>query len=239
VGLSCVANAVAGAYAYFDWDATQMRMVHTPGQVQGKYAINTGVTNPIFFGFPRVNISGFTQLGGNWPKFVGPNTNTEFLDHVSYLHGKNAFKFGGEFTIVQSSAGATSNAKGRVNFKKKGTTSALENFLLGNVGGFTMQAYHQLVGQVARLRYRSRGRFHCPVTIRAAYGGGVRTPELHADSVEAPYTHAAGLTVTSWTFRADDKEMKYKSVKEEMSHFLYDLGIDALFTNNPDQFPRK
>ena len=29
-------------------------------------------------------------------------------------------------------------------------------------GGFTMQAYHQLVGQLARLRYRSRGRFHCP-----------------------------------------------------------------------------
>jgi hypothetical protein len=34
---------VAGAYAYFEWDATQGRTVHTPGQVQGKYAINTGV----------------------------------------------------------------------------------------------------------------------------------------------------------------------------------------------------
>ena len=51
--------------------------------------------------------------------------------------------------------------------------------------------------------------------------------------------HAAGLTVTSWTFRSDDKDMKYPSVKAEMSHFLYDLGIDALFTNNPDQFPRR
>jgi glycerophosphoryl diester phosphodiesterase len=51
--------------------------------------------------------------------------------------------------------------------------------------------------------------------------------------------HAAGLTVTSWTFRTDDKEMKFPTVREEMSHFLYDLGIDALFTNNPDQFPRR
>jgi len=25
----------------------------------------------------------------------------------------------------------------------------------------------------------------------------------------------------------------------EMAHFLYDLGIDALFTNHPDQFPRR
>jgi glycerophosphoryl diester phosphodiesterase len=50
--------------------------------------------------------------------------------------------------------------------------------------------------------------------------------------------HAAGLTVTSWTFKADEKT-SYPSVKAEMSHFLYDLGIDALFTNNPDQFPRR
>ena len=60
-----------------------------------------------------------------------------------------------------------------------------------------------------------------------------RHPEMVARA------HAAGLTVTSWNFRADDKEMKYPSVKAEMSHFLYDLGIDALFTNNPDQFPRR
>jgi len=60
-----------------------------------------------------------------------------------------------------------------------------------------------------------------------------RHPEMVARA------HAAGLTVTSWTFRADDKEMKFPSVGAEMSHFLYDLGIDALFTNNPDQFPRR
>src|SRR4029079_3129974 len=50
--------------------------------------------------------------------------------------------------------------------------------------------------------------------------------------------HDAHRTVTSWTFRADEKTT-YPSVKDEMSHFLYDLGIDALFTNNPDQFPRR
>jgi glycerophosphoryl diester phosphodiesterase len=50
--------------------------------------------------------------------------------------------------------------------------------------------------------------------------------------------HVAGLTVTSWTFRADEKT-SFPTVRDEMSHFLYTLGIDALFTNNPDQFPRK
>ena len=59
-----------------------------------------------------------------------------------------------------------------------------------------------------------------------------RHPEMVARA------HAAGLTVTSWTFRADEKTT-YPSVREEMTHFLYTLGIDALFTNHPDQFPRR
>jgi glycerophosphoryl diester phosphodiesterase len=50
--------------------------------------------------------------------------------------------------------------------------------------------------------------------------------------------HELGLTVTSWTFRADEKNTGYASVRDEMSQFLYTWGIDALFTNNPDQFPR-
>ena len=50
--------------------------------------------------------------------------------------------------------------------------------------------------------------------------------------------HKAGLTVTSWTFRAAETTA-FPTVRDEMSHFLYELGIDALFTNNPDQFPRR
>jgi glycerophosphoryl diester phosphodiesterase len=50
--------------------------------------------------------------------------------------------------------------------------------------------------------------------------------------------HDAGLTVTSWTFKANE-ETAYPTVRDEMAHFLYTLGIDALFTNHPDQFPRR
>ena len=50
--------------------------------------------------------------------------------------------------------------------------------------------------------------------------------------------HDLGMTVTSWTFRANEKTA-FPTVRDEMAHFLYDLGIDALFTNNPDQFPRR
>jgi glycerophosphoryl diester phosphodiesterase len=50
--------------------------------------------------------------------------------------------------------------------------------------------------------------------------------------------HAAGLTVTPYTFRSADTGA-FPSVKAEMAHYLYTLGVDALFTDNPDQFPRR
>jgi hypothetical protein len=99
------------------------------------YGINTGVTNPTFFGLPLIYISGFTNLGGgNWPRFVGPNAYTEILDHISYLRGKHAFKFGGEVSIVGSTGAQVHDPKGRINFKNDGTFTSLENFLQGNVG---------------------------------------------------------------------------------------------------------
>ena len=52
------------------------------------------------------------------------------------------------------------------------------------------------------------------------------------------WAHAAGLTVTPWTFRSSSTG-KYGSVRDEMSRFLYELDVDAVFTDNPDQFPRK
>lgn len=58
----------------------------------------------------------------------------------------------------------------------------------------------------------------------------------HPDLVARAHAHS--LTVTVWTFRADEKTA-YPSVKDEMAQFLYTFGIDALFTNNPDQFPRR
>lgn len=59
-----------------------------------------------------------------------------------------------------------------------------------------------------------------------------RRPELVA------WAHAAGLTVTPWTFRSSNTGA-YRSVGDEMAKFLYDYGVDALFTDNPDQFPRR
>lgn len=71
--------------------------------------------------------------------------------------------------------------------------------------GFAHQAFHQIGQQVARLRYRSAGRHSVPMVIRAPFGGGVRTPELHSDAFEALYVHCPGLKVVAPSTAYDAK----------------------------------
>ncbi|HEX5085931.1 MAG TPA: glycerophosphodiester phosphodiesterase family protein [Blastocatellia bacterium] len=58
-----------------------------------------------------------------------------------------------------------------------------------------------------------------------------RNPEI------VRWAHDVGLTVTPWTFRSASTG-QYKDAREEMRHFLFDYGVDAMFTDNPDLFPR-
>lgn len=81
--------------------------------------------------------------------------------------------------------------------------------------GFTQQAYHQIVPQLARYRYRSQGRYVTPVTIRAPFGGGVRAPELHSDAIESQFTNVPGLSVVMPATPADAKGLLTTAVRGE------------------------
>ena len=61
--------------------------------------------------------------------------------------------------------------------------------------GFLFVCMNQLVTQAARMRFRSAGAYTCPMVVRAPYGGGVRTPELHSDSLEGIFMQTPGLKV--------------------------------------------
>lgn len=61
--------------------------------------------------------------------------------------------------------------------------------------GFILQAMDAVVAQIARWRYRHGGEKAMPVTIRAPYGGGVHTPELHSDSLEGLIAQVPGIRV--------------------------------------------
>lgn len=81
--------------------------------------------------------------------------------------------------------------------------------------GFGAQAFHQLTQQVARYRYRSQGRFAPALTIRAPFGGGVRTPEMHSDALEALYTHTPGLKVVAPATPADAKGLLLSAIRDD------------------------
>jgi 2-oxoisovalerate dehydrogenase E1 component beta subunit len=63
--------------------------------------------------------------------------------------------------------------------------------------GFTFPAFNQIVTQLARMNYRSRGTMPMPVTLRVPSYGGIRAPEHHGESIEAFLSHVPGLKVVS------------------------------------------
>src|SRR5712692_9360826 len=80
--------------------------------------------------------------------------------------------------------------------------------------GFTHQAFHQIGPQLGRYRFRSRGRYHAQVTIRAPFGGGVRTPEFHPDAIEAQFTQAPGVKIVCPAFPDDAKGLLVQAIRD-------------------------
>jgi pyruvate dehydrogenase E1 component beta subunit len=80
--------------------------------------------------------------------------------------------------------------------------------------GFGSQAFHQIEGQVARMRSRSAGRFPMPIVIRAPFGGNVRTPELHSDAHEAKYANSPGLKVAMPATARDAKGLLAEAIRD-------------------------
>ncbi|WP_372912556.1 alpha-ketoacid dehydrogenase subunit beta [Salinigranum sp.] len=80
--------------------------------------------------------------------------------------------------------------------------------------GFMYPAFDQIVSHAARLRTRSRGRYTCPMVIRAPYGGGIRAPEHHSESKEAFYAHEAGLKVVIPSTPYDTKGLLISAIRD-------------------------
>ncbi|MDP9935138.1 alpha-ketoacid dehydrogenase subunit beta [Paenarthrobacter nicotinovorans] len=63
--------------------------------------------------------------------------------------------------------------------------------------GFAYPAINQIICQIARMNYRSRGTLPMPITLRVPSFGGIRAPEHHGESLEALFAHVPGLKVVS------------------------------------------
>lgn len=80
--------------------------------------------------------------------------------------------------------------------------------------GFTYSALDHVIGHVARLRNRTRGRYSARGVIRFPYGGGVKAPEHHSESPEVFFSHFPGLKVVVPSNPYDAKGLLASSLRD-------------------------
>ena len=81
--------------------------------------------------------------------------------------------------------------------------------------GFVYPAADQIISQLAKMRYRSRGNVSLPVVIRIPFGGGIGAVEHHSESPEAIFAHTAGLRVVACADPADAFTMIQQSISAD------------------------
>ncbi|OGF52688.1 MAG: 2-oxoisovalerate dehydrogenase [Candidatus Fraserbacteria bacterium RBG_16_55_9] len=80
--------------------------------------------------------------------------------------------------------------------------------------GFMLPAFDHFVSHAARIRWRTRGRYHVPLVVRAPYGGGIHAPEHHSESPEAYYAHTPGLKVVIPSGSHDAKGLLISAIRD-------------------------
>ena len=115
-------------FSYNSFNEAIAPLDHSVNPLQ--YGLNTGVTDPRLFGFPRVSPgSEFNYLGGNssWPLYTTPSKTYSFSDVASYTRARHTIRFGGAFRYGSVDYFRAGYGRGRVDFRH------LWNFLDGDV----------------------------------------------------------------------------------------------------------
>lgn len=81
--------------------------------------------------------------------------------------------------------------------------------------GFLFEVMDSVSGQAARQSFRTAGKRNAPITIRSPFGGGVATPEMHADSLEGLVAAQPGIKVVIPSTPYDAKGLLISAIKDE------------------------
>ncbi|MDQ0188415.1 alpha-ketoacid dehydrogenase subunit beta [Alicyclobacillus cycloheptanicus] len=79
---------------------------------------------------------------------------------------------------------------------------------------FILPAVNQIISEAAKMRYRSNNDWHCPLVIRAPYGGGIHGGLYHSQSMEALFTHVPGLKIATPSTPRDAKGMLLAAIRD-------------------------
>src|SRR6266576_684774 len=125
-------------------------------------------------------------------------------NHQVIVMGQDVGKLGGVFRVTDGLQDAFGN-------KRVFDTPLAESAIVGTAFGmaltglkpvaeiqfmgFMYKCLDQLIAQAAQIRARTWGQTRAPLVLRTAYGGGVRTPEHHSDSLEGLLIGSPGVKV--------------------------------------------
>ncbi|RDW17971.1 alpha-ketoacid dehydrogenase subunit beta [Oceanobacillus chungangensis] len=80
--------------------------------------------------------------------------------------------------------------------------------------GFLFEVMDSVAGQMNRIRFRTGGTKNQPITVRAPFGGGVHTPEMHADSLEGLIAQTPGIKVVIPSTPYEAKGLLISSIRD-------------------------
>ena len=81
--------------------------------------------------------------------------------------------------------------------------------------GFVYPGYDQIVSQVAKFHFRSKGKLPMPIVIRIPFGGGIGAVEHHSESPEGQFAMTAGLKVVACSDPADAYWMIQQAIETD------------------------
>jgi hypothetical protein len=207
-------NEVRVGYSHYFQDFEVADKAQNPANYSfngSTYNVNTGQTNPLYFGFPTFHIASVGgQLGGGvWPKVVGPDGVLQLLDHVSYLRGKHAFKFGGEVLYNRSASDVTANGRGTITFGSvEDFFAGVPNSSLDNAGGGSasllvgnLVRHFSYTGYAAFLQDDWRVKPHLTVNLGIRYE--ITTVPKERGGLQGNFTPSQGLIQTNSPYGGD------------------------------------
>lgn len=144
-------------------------------------------------------------------------------DDRVFVLGEDVAKMGGDFGITK---GIMAKWPNRIK-----DTALSESAILGLSNGaalcglrpvpeimfadFLGVCFDQLVNNAAKLNFMFQGKAHCPITVRAVQGAGIRCAYHHSVCAESWFMNTPGLVVVSPTTPYEAKGMLLSAIKND------------------------
>ena len=125
-------------------------------------------------------------------------------DERLVTYGEDVGAFGGVFRVTQGLQKAFGEARC---FDSPLSEQGIIGFAIGmalygmkpiaeiQFADYIFPGYDQIVNELAKMRYRTGGKYSSPVVVRTPYGGGIHGAHYHSQSCEAQFLHTPGLNV--------------------------------------------